>query len=417
MASKREELVKKLTSDEASEFGFNDNELSDLHDELGIEEEEEVLETEEEDDFEDEEEVVVEKPAPKKTNTKRKTTSSKTPTTKSKAKSTTNKRKPAPKKTSSARDLLKGLTIDLNNIEFVEKSPLEKMDDVDFLLNGKPSFQIIANQSAYIAHMESLRLADINSITSSSMDMYASKQKLYKTIWSKMNTSSVGKMDYKTWLKVTSFFDLPSFMYGIYNQTFPGDTSFEINCRHCNAPTDVIVNNATLIDVKNEETYAKLNEIINTAKKPADLLKDSLVNKFTRSVLPEDKILVDIQTPSLWDHLELLSSIDKSKLDELDDVIGTMLFIKNMHIVDIKTLQEQHKIAYSEVSDKVQMVNILRNLEMMDAKALGDAISERTEKYAIEYKIKDHDCSKCGQSVGDIPVDMETMLFTQILQV
>lgn len=390
MSTKRDKLVSQLSGEEMSEFGFGEGQLDELHNELGIveEPEEEVVEEE------------VKKPAPKKTTTRRKTPAKTT------AKS---------KQQISARDLLKNIKIDLNNIEFVEKSPMEKVDDIEFILNGKPSFQVVANQSGYIAHMESIRLADINSITNSTMDMYASKQKLYKTIFSKINTTSIGKMDYKTWLRVTSFFDLPSLMYGIYNQTFPGDTTFEITCRHCQQPTDVIVNNETLIDVKDEETYAKLGEIVNHAKKPEDLLKDSIVNKYTRSVLPEDKVLVDIQTPSLWNHLELLASVDKRQLEELDDVIGTMLFIKNLYVLDISALQKG-QVKYSEVTDKNQIVNILRNLEVNDAKALGDAIADRTEKYAIYYKIKDHNCSKCGNSVGDIPVDMETMLFTQILQ-
>jgi hypothetical protein len=392
MSTKRDKLVSQLSSGEMSEFGLGDSELDNLHSELGFVEEETV------------EEEVVEKPVKPKASTPRKRN-----TTATKPKASPKKKQVTP------RDLLKNIKIDINNIEFSDKSPLEKVDDIEFILNGKPSFQVVANQSGYIAHMESIRLADINAITNSTMDMYASKQKLYKTVFSKINTTSVGKMDYKTWLRVTSFFDLPSLMYGIYNQTFPGDTNFEVTCRHCQQPTDVIVNNETLIDVKDEATYSKLGEIVNHAKKPEDLLSESLVNKYTRSVLPEDKILVDIQTPSLWNHLELLASIDKRQLEELDDVIGTMLFIKNLYVLDITALQ-QGKVRYSEVTDKNQIVNILRNLEVNDAKALGDAISDRTEKYAIYYQIKDHNCSKCGNSVGDIPVDMETMLFTQILQ-
>jgi hypothetical protein len=264
--------------------------------------------------------------------------------------------------------------------------------------------------------MESIRLADINAITNSSMDVYSAKQKLYKIIHSKINTTSVGRMDYKTWLKVTSFYDLPTLMYGIYCQTFPGDTTFEIRCRHCHETTDVIVNNNTLVSVKDEETYSKLNEIISNIKKAEDLLKDSLVNKYTRSILPESKIIVDIQTPSLWNHLELLGSVNRNKIEELEDIIGTLMFIKNMYVLDIKELKRTGKPKYYPIEDKNQIINILRGLEVNDAKALGDAIGDRSEKYAINYMIKDFNCTKCGKSIGDIPVDVEQLLFTQILQ-
>jgi hypothetical protein len=403
---RRKEILEKLSKEEASALGLvQDDELDELHSELGIvEEEEEVIEEEEEVAVEEEpeEEIVVEKKPAKKS----------TPKTIPKKKATSKKTATKP----DVSELLKNISIDINNIEFTEKSPLEKIDDIDFILNGKPTFQVIANQSAYIAHMESIRLADINSLTNSSADIYATKQKLYKTIWSKINTTSVGKMDFKTWLKVTSFYDLPSLMYGIYCQTFPGDTTFEINCRHCHENTDVVVNNDTLITVKDEETYSKLNEIINNVTKSEELLNNSIVNKYSRTVLPTSKILVDIQTPSLWNHLELLASVDKNLVDEMQDVLGTMMFLKNIFVIDTKELQRSGKAKYYSIDDKNQIIQILRNLEVFDAKALGDAIAQRSDKYAIGYKIKNFKCSKCNNDVGEIPVDVEQLLFSQILQ-
>jgi hypothetical protein len=401
MSTKRKDLINKLSEEDAQAFGLlGEGEIDDLHSELGIGEEEE-------EDTVEEEVVEEEKPA-KKTAPKRTTATKKTaPKAKAKAKASVQDDMTA---------LLQNISIDINNIEFTEKSPLEKIDDIDFILNGKPTFQTVANQSAYIAHMESIRLADINSLTNSSGDIYATKQKLYKTIHSKINTTSVGSIEFKTWLKVTSFYDLPSLMYGIYCQTFPGDTTFEINCRHCHENTDVIVNNNTLISVKDEETYSKLNEIINNSKKPEDLLNNSIVNKYSRSVLPVSKILVDIQTPSLWNHLELLASVDKRTIGELEDVIGTMMFIKNIFVLDMKELKRTGKPKYYPITDKNQIISILRNLEVFDAKALGDAIAQRSDKYAIGYKIQNFKCGKCSQDVGEIPVDVEQLLFSQILQ-
>lgn len=316
----------------------------------------------------------------------------------------------------SPTDLLKNLQIDVNNIEFVEKSPLESLDELEFFMNGKPTYQVIASQSAYIAHMESMRLADINAINNSTMDLYATKQKLYKTIYDKIATTSLGKIGYNDWLKITSIYDLDTLEYGIYCQTFPGDTSFEVTCRHCNKKTDVIVNNDTLISVKDEELYSNLNEIISNVRNPEQALKSSLVNKFTRKVLPTDKILVDIQTPSLWNQLELFASADPKMLAEMEEIIGTMIFIKSLSLVDMKTLRETGKVKYYEVKDKNQIMRIISKLEIDDASALGSAIEERSRKYAVDYKIKDFKCGNCGNNVGEIPVDIEMLLFTQILR-
>jgi hypothetical protein len=103
-------------------------------------------------------------------------------------------------------------------------------------------------------------------------------------------------------------------------------------------------------------------------------------------------------------------------MEENNDVIGTMLFIKNMLILDVEELKRTGQPRYYPVTDKNQMVSIIRRLEVLDAKALGDAIEARASKYAIDYKIRNFTCSKCGNDIGEIPVDMETLLFTQILQ-
>jgi hypothetical protein len=391
MSQKREDIVNKLQEGEAAQFGLNQNDLDDLHASMNINEE-----------------VGEEAVAP---------VAAKKPPVKKKAQAAKSQEESVPV---NPRDLLKNITIDVNDVEIVDKSPMEKMGDIEFLLNGKPTYQVVANQSAYSAHMESIRLADINALTNSTAGQYESKQRLYKTVFSKINTTSVGRpnadLDFKTWLKITSFFDLPTFMYGMYCQTFPGDTNFDIKCRHCGEVTEVTVNNDTLVSVKDEATYEKLQEIINSSKTPQDLINESLVNQYTRSILPADKIMVDIQTPSLWDHLNLLDSVDNRFLEEFGHITTTMLFVKDMYVVDMDTLRTTGKVRYTKVEDRNQQFRILRNMEVEDAKALGDAIGTRTDRYAIEYKIKDHDCDKCGKSIGEIAVDMEEMLFTQILQ-
>lgn len=395
--SKRQEVMKKLSEKEIKDFGLkSEEEIEDLHEELGIvEDEEENIE----------EEIVEEKPK-KKAVSKKKT-------------STQTKKKSTKKKTSDnsdIRDILSDITIDVSNIEFSEKSPLESTSDIDFILNGKPTFQVVANQSAYIAHMESIRMADINSIVNSTMSPSASRQKLYKIVYSKINATSLGKISYKDWLRITSFYDFNTLLYGIYCQTYPTDSTFEISCGHCQGTNTVIVNNETLVDVKDEETFAKLHEIIGNVSNVDELLEKSLVNKFNRIVLPHDKILLDIQTPSLYDHLELIGSVNPEMLQENEQILTTMMFIKNLYVIDIQQLKANNKVKYVKIDDKESIFQIIKNLEVEDVKALAQAISDRSEKYAIDYKIKTHKCSNCGEQLGDIEIDMEEMLFHRLLQ-
>ncbi|PTU25751.1 hypothetical protein DA469_22135, partial [Bacillus subtilis] len=248
-------------------------------------------------------------------------------------------------------------------------------------------------------------MADINSIVNSTMSPSASRQKLYKIVYSKINATSLGKISYKDWLRITSFYDFNTLLYGIYCQTYPTDSTFEISCGHCQGTNTVIVNNETLVDVKDEETFAKLHEIIGNVSNVEELLEKSLVNKFNRIVLPHDKILLDIQTPSLYDHLDLIGSVNPEMLQENEQILTTMMFIKNLYVIDIQQLKANNKVKYVKIDDKESIFQIIKNLEVEDVKALAQAISDRSEKYAIDYKIKTHKCSNCGEQLGDIDID------------
>jgi hypothetical protein len=311
---------------------------------------------------------------------------------------------------------LRDVKIDINKIEIIEKSPLDKVTDIDRIVSTRPTFQVIANQSSYIAHMTSIRMEDINAIQNSISGQYENQQKLYRTIFNKINNSSLGDVNYTKWLKVTSFFDVSTLLYGIYCQTFPTDTDFTVTCGSCNEATDIRVNNGTLIDVKDETVYENLNNVLTSAHNPEEVIKDAVINSHDRVILPYSKVLVEIKTPTLADHLELLGSVKPEAAEEMADVLGTLLFIKNIYVPDMDTYQQTGEVKYVNVDNMSSTVSIIRNLELVDASELANAISARTDRYAINYKIKSHPCSKCGTQLGDIDIDMQQMLFHQVLQ-
>lgn len=313
--------------------------------------------------------------------------------------------------------MLGKIQVDLNNIELVDdKEEIDKIEDFEFVLNGKPSFQVILNQSCYIAHMQGLTLEDINMINNSTGGIYESQQRIYQTLYNLINTTSVGKPAFKDWLSITSYFDLPTLYYGIYMQTFPGKTDFTITCGHCNQKIDVKVDNESFISVKDDSIYDNMNSIIENVRNPKEIIKHSLVNKFERTLLPETKIIVEVQTPSLNDHLNLLSSVRPEKLEEMGSLLMTLLFVKKIYFPDIKLLKETNKLKYFTVIKKNDIYRILKDLGVEDIKTLGNSIQNRIDTYNVEYKIKSFPCTNCNEPLGDIPIDMEDLLFREILQ-
>lgn len=314
------------------------------------------------------------------------------------------------------RDFLKNMKFDLSQITMVEASPIEEVNNFEFVLNNKSKTQIVANQSNYIAYMESLNYNEISALTNSTLDDFASQVLLAQTIHSKINTTSVGKLSYEQWIAITSHYDIDSFLYGIYIQTFPGDTKFNITCGHCKDNIEAVVNNDTLISGKNESTYANLQELLNNHNNAKDLINKALVNSTQRVLLPDSKIIVDIKLPTIKKHLDLVGSVNKNVKDKTSHILSLMIFLEKMLMVDVKKSMQSGTPCYYEVKEREKIARVISQLSFDDAKAFSKAIEDMVEKYAVEYKIKSFKCPKCHEELGEIPVDMETLLFYQILQ-
>lgn len=317
-----------------------------------------------------------------------------------------------------SEDFLDNIVIDLNNIEIVEKiDPMLSYKDMDFVLNGSGTYQIIASQSCYIAFMQAFKTKDINEIKYSNLDGYNFRRKFYQLIYSKINTTSLGKITFDTFLKITSFFDLESLLYGIYTMSFPGNTKFDIKCGHCGKKFEAFINNDSLVDSKDPNIYKHFDEITSTIKLPEEALQKSLVHNVKRVILKESKIVVDIQIPTLQDHLNILSSIQNPENSaSKKEIMDTLIFVKKMMVLDVNETKSRGKAIYFEVKDLSTMATILNKMSPNDSEELVNYINDRTTKYSIDFKIKNLECPNCKKKTGAIDVVIQDLVFQQILR-
>lgn len=313
-------------------------------------------------------------------------------------------------------ELLGSLTIDVNNVTILDKPSASALADNSIRINGKGTFETICNQSGYAAYMQSLKYSDLSAMENSVGGFYAGRQRLYKTIYSKINTTSVGRVDYATFLKMTSLYDIPSLLYGIYCQTFKQDVEFKVTCPHCGEEINIKVPNKGLILMRNEETYKNVGEIMGNFSHPDQILEKSLLNTRVKTVKKKKKMLFEIKIPSLYKYLNVIGSINPDKFEELQDILGLAVFVDKIYKLDMATLIKEKKVAYYEVKDLKEQFKIISNLEVEDAKEIQKLIVAETEKYAIEYAIKGMNCSHCKKEIATIPVDMEELTFFRIRQ-
>lgn len=324
-------------------------------------------------------------------------------------------------------NILKDIKFDLNNIEIVKDySELELMNNEQFILDNKKTMMVTCCQSAYSAEVTAMKNQEIQNINDSNVDFYNYKKKLYKTLFNRIENTSVGKMSFNTWLKVTSYFDIETLLYGVYCQTFPYENKYTIrcvknDCKFNKMGFDVVINNNSLIEMRGQEAeiFAKIDEIVSKVKNPQDLVKNSHVHTTKRVALDESKIIFDVQIPSAYDYLEkILSNTTEEMAEEFSNTLGLVLFIKNAYIPDINGYRRTGNLSFYPVeeSETDRLIEIVSKLPYYDGLQLSEVINDFTDKLRISYSINGISCPNCGAEIGEVRLSMEDLLFIVINQ-
>lgn len=306
--------------------------------------------------------------------------------------------------------------VDIKDFKVIENSnALDISAYVNEALTPKSSTQVVAIQSSYAAHMTELNFSDRDVLMNSTSDGVNASRKRFKTIYSKIIDSSIGRMTFDEWLKVTAYADLDVLMYGIYAQTFPESNEFDIRCAHCGATTKVSVMPHQLVAMVNKEAnYTKIQEILKAqVSSPLEILHSSMVSKAERRIMPDSRIIIETLSPSCFHYLEHISKYDPNKMDDDQETFGTMLYIGRIFTPNLAASRKYKKAIFDEISSKDfdKKFNIIKRLSNRDGSLLTKMINERESVYQVQHRLKGVQCQTCRRDLGNIPIDMSNLLF------
>jgi len=327
-------------------------------------------------------------------------------------------------KNRNVKNKLANIEINVDEIEIVEHPKgLTQFDDYNISLGmgstANPTYQVVCNQSCYVANMKAINYGDAIAIANSSASAYQERSRIYKLLYDKCEAFSVGRISFDDFLRITSFYDAETLMFGIYQQSFPGTTEFQVQCGSCGMQHNMKFQNEEFIAVKDEEVYKNIQDTIASCSNPETALANSIVNKTTRKILPDSKVIVDVAIPSLKDNLDLLGRVNPKLLEANKEVISLMMFIKNIYMLDTnKTVTLGKPCYYKMEKDLSSVSKLIKDLTINDARELGKVIQDKSDKHGIVYQLKNHKCPnpECGKDLGEIPVDIEKLLFFNMLQ-
>ena len=253
---------------------------------------------------------------------------------------------------------------------------------------------------------------DIYNIINVNLSRYEYRKEIYSILYQKIIDMNCGKVDFDTFLKMTSVEDAETFYYGLYCATFQNNGSLNVVCPYCGESNNYLVNHNSLVTTTNTaEVKELMNNIMRNVSSFEDVGTYTLIGKNEAFELSDSGIICEIRTPSFFDSLELLRTTKEDVIDKDASSVTNMLYISKILIPS-----RNGNSGYSIETDRKTILHVIDNLSIDDSNELQNSIIERLDRHRITYSIKNLVCPHCNKKVEELPINLEDLLFTAIYE-
>ncbi|MDD3172174.1 MAG: hypothetical protein PHF63_00645 [Herbinix sp.] len=270
---------------------------------------------------------------------------------------------------------------------------------------------IVLPNSGYTAVIKGCSPFEITALRSGEnvVDMMTNKWSL---IHSKIVSTSIGDMDYDTFLKNTSYFDDSVFIYGILCATFPDVDSLDITCPACKKSIDFpyAVKGLLRAERMNDKTVDIITNIIDNSFILEDAKRvheESEVCTATRIRLPDSNMIVDMRSKNVYEFINsTLTDVVQRKGERYSHAIMLSSTVSKIFIEDLNDGM------YYEIDSTLDIIDILYQLSNRDIIALS-SYADKIGTIGFEFGISDVECPHCHKKEDYRSIDIERLLFIE----
>lgn len=319
-------------------------------------------------------------------------------------------------------------TIKLNEIEVVPLSTfntkkLKNPKNFNRLIksvNTVHSTPVVLPLSGYTATIKGCTAYELMSLLETGNNALLDAQAKWSLIHSKIVSTSIGDMDFNTFLFNTAAADYNTLIYGILCATYPETDTTGIKCHDCKTTHEHTYSVRQLIRAErmSERLMDQFTKIADASVSLDEALKvhnDSPI-KFVKGIrLPVSGIIVEIQVQSAYDLINnSIKSLDTG--NEIDDnkfksatVIATL--IKRALVEDPEDPDSAYEFTNSR--EIAEIIYQLRERDILVIKKFGDDLMG---DMTIDYGFMNIKCPECGRYIPFMTVDPEQLLFQRYRQ-
>lgn len=233
-------------------------------------------------------------------------------------------------------------------------------------------------------------------------------------IHSKIESTSIGKMDFNTFLNNVASLEYDILVYGILCATFPDEDTFPLTCPLCKTSIEHKYNMRSLL--RAEEMSEKLAELVkytadssHTENLAKECFENSLLNTEKSIQLPDSEFICTIGVQNAYSFIyDSVNAIDK-----LDDKYNQATIISSAVARMFVPNPDDDGATYLEIDDTEDVIKLIYSLNAKDISILSTKIGEISEGLEFKFGLMDINCPnmKCKHHVNSVEVELDTILF------
>ena len=238
-------------------------------------------------------------------------------------------------------------------------------------------------------------------------------------IHSKIESTSIGKMDFNTFLNNVASLEYDILVYGILCATFPDEDTFPLTCPMCKSAIEHKYEMRSLL--RAEEMSEKLANLVkhvadssHTENMAKECFESSLLNTEKSIQLPDSEFICTIGVQNAYSFIyDSVNAIDK-----LDEKYNQATIISSAVARIFVPNPDDGGMTYLEIDDTEDKIKLIYSLNATDISILSMKIGEITEGLEFKFGLMDINCPnmKCKHHVNSVEVELDTILFHKYQQ-
>lgn len=238
-------------------------------------------------------------------------------------------------------------------------------------------------------------------------------------IHSKIESTSIGKMDFNTFLNNVASMEYDILVYGILCATFPDEDVFPLTCPMCKSDIEHKYQIRSLLRAEemSEKLTEKFKEVADasfTENMAKECFNNSILNTEKTIKLPDSEFICTLGVQNaysfIYDSVNAIDQLD-AKYNQATIICSAIprIYVPN---------PDDDGATYLEIEDTEDKIKLVYSLNAKDISILSNKIGELTEGMQFTFGLMDINCPnmKCKHHVNSIEVELDTILFHKYQQ-